>query len=631
MNTLSIPVVAMAGISFYVGLYHLLLYVRRRQNHEDLTFAFLCFSIVFYDIFCVGLYNATSVSEGVRWQRAQFITLAVFVPMFLWFVSDFTRQKLAFPLQVFSLFYVVAILVQLVDRTDLTFAVHQPAIKQIILPYAPPIVYYEATLGSFTVIQSFMGPVVSLYILIMGIRYFRRGYKREARPLILAIGLMYAAGLHDTLVSNGVYSFIYLIEYAYMAVIFLMAYSLSDAVVQAAMAKEELRKSEERFRALVETTSDWVWEVNASGAYTYASPKIRDLLGYEPEEIIGRTPFDLMPPDEAERVSAIFQYRMRDQKPIDSLENTIRCKDGRLKVLETSGSPFFDPHGRLLGYRGIDRDITERKQAEAQIERALRETRVRFEVSQALAGAEREDDVLDVLIRCASLYPQTFVAILTFDRPGDELVAIVRRQDTFESGLSASMSIGDSLPASRYTLFKHFFADKPFVSENVSVDERFEHDGREILKQTGVASFAAVPLTIGNEWMGYIGVMAKPPGYFDDEKLHLYQTLADQGAVALRAARLRETIRESQQRLSLLVQESPLAVIEWNMDFKVVSWNPAAEQMFGYTRAEALGRHASFIVSEAARPLFDQAWQVLLTQKTDTHLANENLTKDGRS
>ncbi len=93
MNTLSIPLVAMAGTSFYVGFYHLLIYFRRRRNREDLTFALLCFSYVFYAVFCAGLYNATSVSEGAQWQRAQFIILAVFVTVFLWFVSDYTRQK----------------------------------------------------------------------------------------------------------------------------------------------------------------------------------------------------------------------------------------------------------------------------------------------------------------------------------------------------------------------------------------------------------------------------------------------------------------------------------------------------------------------------------------------------------
>jgi len=126
-------------------------------------------------------------------------------------------------------------------------------------------------------------------------------------------------------------------------------------------AEEALRASEERFRALTESTSDWVWEVDVDGVYTYASPKVKDLLGYEPEEVIGKTPFDLMPPEEAKRIAEEFRAIVDSQRPFARLENTNLHKDGRLIVLDTSGEPFFDADGRLCGYRGIDRDITERK------------------------------------------------------------------------------------------------------------------------------------------------------------------------------------------------------------------------------------------------------------------------------
>jgi len=129
--------------------------------------------------------------------------------------------------------------------------------------------------------------------------------------------------------------------------------------------EEALRASEERYRALVETTSDWVWETDENGVYSYVSPRVRDLLGYSPEEVLGKTPFDLMPPEEARRVSRIFGETVAQRQPIKSLVNTNLAKDGRPVVLETSGVPFFDAEGRLRGYRGVDRDITEWKEAES--------------------------------------------------------------------------------------------------------------------------------------------------------------------------------------------------------------------------------------------------------------------------
>ena len=131
--------------------------------------------------------------------------------------------------------------------------------------------------------------------------------------------------------------------------------------------EKTLQQSEERFRILVETTTDWFWEVDENAVYTYSSPKIRDILGYEPEEILGKTPFALMALEEADRVAHIFAPYATSRRPFKLLENTNVHKDGHLVVLETSGIPIFDVKGVFRGYRGIDRDITERKQAEQAI------------------------------------------------------------------------------------------------------------------------------------------------------------------------------------------------------------------------------------------------------------------------
>ncbi len=122
--------------------------------------------------------------------------------------------------------------------------------------------------------------------------------------------------------------------------------------------------SEVRFRALVEVTSDWIWELDKNAVYTYSSPKVRDLLGYEPEEVIGKTPFELMPADEAERMATEFAEIAQAQRAFNGIENINQHRDGHLVTLETSGVPVFDEQGAFCGYRGVDRDITERKQKE---------------------------------------------------------------------------------------------------------------------------------------------------------------------------------------------------------------------------------------------------------------------------
>ena len=153
---------------------------------------------------------------------------------------------------------------------------------------------------------------------------------------------------------------------------------LTEEVAHRKKTEEELRESRKRFRSLVETTSDWIWEVDRNGVYTYASPKIEALLGYVPEEVIGKTPFDLMPAEEAERLTDLFQAFIDSRKSFQALENTNLHKDGRRVVLETSGVPIFDDSDEFVGYKGIDRDITERKRAQEEIRRAAQEWKTTF-------------------------------------------------------------------------------------------------------------------------------------------------------------------------------------------------------------------------------------------------------------
>jgi len=87
----------------------------------------------------------------------------------------------------------------------------------------------------------------------------------------------------------------------------------------------------------------------------------------------------------------------------------------------------------------------------------------------------------------------------------------------------------------------------------------------------------------------------------------------------------------SEQKLALHFLQTPLGVIEWDLDFKVRAWNPAAEKIFGYTEGEILGKHASVIVPKKYKDHVDNIWAALLHQKGGTRSTNENITKKGKT
>jgi len=145
-----------------------------------------------------------------------------------------------------------------------------------------------------------------------------------------------------------------------------------------------LAESEERFRSLVESSTDWVWEMDAHSRYTYSSPRVKDILGFRPDEVIGKTPYDLMMPVEARRTKSVFGVYVSIGKPCMAIESTNVHKDGRLIVLETSGVPIYDQRGEPCGYRGISRDVTGRRRFET----ALKESEAKFRLlsEESLVG-----------------------------------------------------------------------------------------------------------------------------------------------------------------------------------------------------------------------------------------------------
>ena len=142
-------------------------------------------------------------------------------------------------------------------------------------------------------------------------------------------------------------------------------------------------ESRERYEQLAEQSRTITWEVDASGLYTYVSPVVEQVLGYPPEKLVGKMHFyDLHPEDGREDfMKAAFQVFSRKGSFLD-LVNPVRTNTGETVWLSTSGFPRIDDHGELLGYRGSDRDITQRKL----LEQKISDTNLRLTLAADSAG-----------------------------------------------------------------------------------------------------------------------------------------------------------------------------------------------------------------------------------------------------
>ncbi|MFM8444560.1 MAG: PAS domain S-box protein [Methylococcus sp.] len=150
--------------------------------------------------------------------------------------------------------------------------------------------------------------------------------------------------------------------------------------------QEALSKSEERFSEVARMVGEWLWEQDASGHYTYCSDAVEDILGYKPEEVLGKHYQTLLTDADRKLWFERLPQFERVNRPFHKLINHYRHRDGHEVFTESSGTPLINEQGETIRWRGVDLDITERKRVEDAVrlrERAIEAASVGIAIADA--------------------------------------------------------------------------------------------------------------------------------------------------------------------------------------------------------------------------------------------------------
>ncbi len=217
----------------------------------------------------------------------------------------------------------------------------------------------------------------------------------------------------------------------------------------------DLDRSKEQFLSIIEADTDWHWEVDTQGHYTYLSARVKDTLGYEAQELIGKTPFELMPPEEAVKIGEAFGSIVSGGRPFRNLLNLNLHKNGEEVMLETSGNPIHDNDGNVIGYRGIDRNVTERFKVQKTLEEAKIEAeKANKAKSEFLANMSHE---LRTPMNAIIGFSQLIDRDRTLDPEHRDHLAIIRR-----SGEHLMHLINDVLDMSKIEAGRTIFHENSF-------------------------------------------------------------------------------------------------------------------------------------------------------------------------
>ena len=337
--------------------------------------------------------------------------------------------------------------------------------------------------------------------------------------------IMLTGAFSDTdaveLLTAGAKDYILKDRLARLAPAVLRALAAEQVVRARKLAEQALCKSEVKFRSLVENSSDWIWEVDEDFVYTYVSPRVFNLLGYNAEELVDKkTPFDLMQEDEAERVKTVLEADMREAKPLRLLENTCLHKDGRKVFLETSGMPFFDSQGVCIGYRGVNRDITERKQAQARIQILSRIYATLSYTNTTIVRVKNRDELFREICEGAVKFGKFAMAwIGLVDETTNRIVPVCHYGEGSDFLKDIVISVDDE-PLGRGPTGTAVRENRVVTVEDFATDEQMLPWRNAALK-AGFHGSAGLPLRFDGKVIGTLTLYSDEPNYFDNDLLNL--------------------------------------------------------------------------------------------------------------
>ncbi len=379
-------------------------------------------------------------------------------------------------------------------------------------------------------------------------------------------------------------------------------------------SRRQLEESEGKYRSLVESINDVVWETDADLQFTYVSPKVPDLTGYEPGELTGKTPFDMMGPGERDRLGPVITDMINRKGSFALVEFSMLRKDGSRAELEISGTAIRDFSGRIVGYRGITRDIGERKRSEE----ALRESeeRLRLCVATASLGTFDWDIANDRHLwspETHEIYGVPPDTPLTFDY----LKGIIYPGDQQDAAVAAGMDpAGPGAYSIEYRIIRASDRAVRWVYARALVF--FSGDGAE------------------RHAVRVLGVIQDITERKQVEEAMRKITDELEFRVQQRTAELEEANRaltENESKYRDLVQNANSMIIRFDMSGRITYFNEFACTFFGYSHDEIIGSSVLETIVPQAESSGRNLWKHMedLMESPDQYMinVNQNVRRNG--
>lgn len=354
-------------------------------------------------------------------------------------------------------------------------------------------------------------------------------------------------------------------------------------------AEEALAVERTLLSTLVDLLPTWIFVKDRDSRFMRVNRACAANMGAAtPEEMIGKSDADFYPPEVAESLR-LEEEEVLKGVPLVNQEARKNTPGGEPRILLINKVPLRDADGTIIGLAGAGFDITEIKQAEE----SLRE-------SEAFQRA-----ILNSLP----------AHVVVLDRDGTILAVN-------EPWLQFARENGDPCEKKIGVGANYLEVCGPAIHVRDPYAQAAVAGVKAVLSGEKLHFTLEYPCAAPGRPRWFTMEVVRPAG-------NIVGVIVAHSDITERK-QAEEALRLATQKLRLHFEQTPMAVIEWDLDFRVSGWNPAAETIFGYSPEEATGQHASFIVPEESRDQVDEIWRSLLNRAGGERSSNPNVCKNGR-
>jgi diguanylate cyclase (GGDEF)-like protein/PAS domain S-box-containing protein len=296
-------------------------------------------------------------------------------------------------------------------------------------------------------------------------------------------------------------------------------------------AEAALRVSEERFRSIAEATQEWIWEIDAQGVYLFCSPAVEAILGYKTSDLVGTNCLDIVAPASRALMGELIRRGVQEGRGWRDLVLHLQHAKGGIRWLDINAVPLFDDQKTLIGYRGVARDITQRRVQQDRIARLSRIQAVLSGINSTIVRVRDRRELFRESCRIAVQQGGFRMAWIGLVAPGGMRASPLVWEGLDEGYLADVGSALGSTEEDPGSVGKAIRYKKMVVANDIETDPHTVFKTEALAR--GYRSLIAMPLLVSEEVVGVLVLYAGETGFFDHEELKLLKDLAGDISFAL--------------------------------------------------------------------------------------------------